>query len=153
MTDQELADIEARAKAATPGPAVAERWVNSFDQGEYIYWQCSCDETEANAILHSHAHTDVPSLVAEVRRLQVALAEADQHSQKMEGLLWTQVNSWANKNPTAMAALVAGTAAVVPVEPTPEMIDAGWIDSDDVDPEDILYAMVGAGRLDKEDEK
>lgn len=36
---------------------------------------------------------------------------------------------------------------LVPVEPWPEMIEAGWIDKEDVNPEDIYRAMLAAAPL------
>ena len=36
---------------------------------------------------------------------------------------------------------------LVPIEPTEEMIDAGWIDKEDVDPDDIYGAMLAAAPL------
>jgi hypothetical protein len=49
----------------------------------------------------------------------------------------------------AAEALIAGTAAVVPVEATETMGEAGWINKEDVDPPDIWRAMLAAGRLDR----
>jgi hypothetical protein len=89
MTDIEPLDIEAieaRANAATPGP-----WHITTDPGDIVVWatnepedsnfvgnvgggrvqQCvifDCDV--ANGEFIAHARTDVPALVAEVRKLQ-----------------------------------------------------------------------------------
>ena len=90
MTEQELAAIEARANAATAGPWTAQT-------GEVLYWSprptkakpnagythtlmraeqtdyasgeffAVVDDTDATFI--AHARTDVPALVAEVRKL------------------------------------------------------------------------------------
>lgn len=76
MTDQELAAIEARVNAATAGPW--EAYCN--------YDECwTLDGPIANgpdmmpkgdAIFIAHARTDVPALVAEVRRLKWLVREA-----------------------------------------------------------------------------
>lgn len=42
------------------------------------------------------------------------------------------------------AALRAASYVVVPREPTAEMIAAGWIDKEDVNPDDIYRAMLAA---------
>jgi hypothetical protein len=42
----------------------------------------------------------------------------------------------------ALDAIPAAGFAVVPLEPTEEMQQAGWIDKEDVDPKDIYRAMI-----------
>lgn len=89
MTDEELNAIEARAAAATPGPW----WV--YDDGRsagvvngdgstyhrpYRAMICGGDAHEGyfdgpDADFIAHARTDVPALVAEVRRLTQLLAD------------------------------------------------------------------------------
>lgn len=76
MDEATLSEIEARAKAATPGP-----WV-SFDvdrdgttvetsAGEILMGSLgSPDATSADTEFVAHAREDVPALVAEVRRLR-----------------------------------------------------------------------------------
>ncbi len=52
LTDEELAAIEARADAATPGVGFSQSW------------------TWGDAVFVAYARTDIPRLVAEVRRLR-----------------------------------------------------------------------------------
>ena len=66
------------------------------------------------------------------------------------------VIDWALKNEGAMSALLAGTAAVVPIAPTYAMqgsvgkftTDDGW--DPEVHQNEIWKAMLEAGRLDKQ---
>ncbi len=60
MTDKELNDIEARANASTPGP-----WIDWGDIG------LATDNTQANCEFIAAARTDVPALIAEVKRLRL----------------------------------------------------------------------------------
>ena len=55
MDEAKLSEIEARARAATPGP-----------------WLVCAAEDAAEGLPVAHAREDVPALVAEVRRLQKA---------------------------------------------------------------------------------
>lgn len=84
MTDDELAEIEARANAATPGPWEPYRRVtlgvvsvmsaamfenrNGVDV-DYVVADAR-DESFANADFIASSRTDVPALIAEIRRLQ-----------------------------------------------------------------------------------
>ena len=76
MTDAELAAIEARCRAATPGPWMFAPLVNvDSPSGEVvgIDWT-TCDTADlllrdADGAFIAHARTDVPDLCAEVRRL------------------------------------------------------------------------------------
>ena len=84
MTRDELKTIEARAKAATPGP-----W-KTWDSADPSVIQICSDEIEVAVVYTdggldraqasddseflAHAREDVPSLVAEVRRLEDALS-------------------------------------------------------------------------------
>lgn len=105
MTELELAEIEARAAAATPG-----RWYYTTD-GDYDEWAdaslewisqlWSTDDPEGlpgkaiasfeeeatseDAEFLAHARADIPALVAEVRRLQGAEAELRQRLSRAEG--------------------------------------------------------------------
>jgi hypothetical protein len=73
MTDDELKAIEARANAATPGP-----WhlaITGDDDPDRANIEAGaidvCDNpTNDDATFIAHARTDVPALVAEVRRLR-----------------------------------------------------------------------------------
>ena len=96
MDERELAEIEARANAATPGPwcastgrtydtttgkvAHVEHYVSRGDDDVGIASDV-CDsrtgeQSEPNARFIAAARTDVPALVAEVRRLTAALDAA-----------------------------------------------------------------------------
>lgn len=81
MTPEELDAIETRANTATPGPWEAERW------GEYVSGPNGIvadvvdgtdEERAANLAFLSAVRVDVPTLVAEVRRLQTIY----QHNQR-----------------------------------------------------------------------
>ncbi len=78
MDEKRLAEIEARANAATPGPWEPEhRGVVGNDV--FIVEDCvtaGWDAYRANQAFIATARTDVPALVAEVRRLTAALAAA-----------------------------------------------------------------------------
>lgn len=82
MTPEQLDAIEARANAATPGPwrvwyssttiaaiEAADRWIVEGSDGHAIYI------ASADAAFIGAARTDVPALVAEVRRLQTWIEE------------------------------------------------------------------------------
>jgi hypothetical protein len=91
MTEDELAAIEARAKAATSGPWVRVA-IESYHNDEMAFCVKSVPTghdiasnqtyypdavTPENQLFIAHARTDVPALVAEVRRLRKALTEAE----------------------------------------------------------------------------
>lgn len=86
-TKIDLDAIEARVKAATPGPWVdGHGWYNGplFDvvsaSGRTICGCSTCDrgdgvgEDENNAAFIMHARTDIPAFIAEVRRLRETVA-------------------------------------------------------------------------------
>lgn len=89
----DLAAIEARAAAATPGPWTMGRvrherygdFVAAFSDECDVYPPegesgpvCATSEAEyANADFIAHARADVPTLLAHVRRLTAALADSD----------------------------------------------------------------------------
>lgn len=79
LTAERLAEIEARANAATPGPWYAEhRGVVAGACREVIDIVDDCAvsgwrDYPANQAFIAHAREDVPALVAEVRRLTAAL--------------------------------------------------------------------------------
>lgn len=91
LTDKELDEIEARANAATEGPWETGRALCCSDRG----WVCdgtgrhflngSSRRTEVmdvnDAEFIAHARADVPSLVAEVRRLR---AEREKDAKVLE---------------------------------------------------------------------
>ncbi len=94
MTDEELKAIEARANEATEGPWdfdkdqsdwVRTRFVKTFPPGQGApiesfgvcapLWFNTPDECRRNGTFIAHARTDVPALVAEVRRQRQLLGE------------------------------------------------------------------------------
>lgn len=90
IDEARLAEIEARANAATPGPwragtveAEGKVWARDPTAlgGPSLGERCVFDANphyphNANRAFIAHARTDVPDLVAEVRRLTAALATA-----------------------------------------------------------------------------
>lgn len=92
MTDQELAAIEARANAATPGPWKAINIPFRSGDNTYSFWEVYHDRdgvgdsggwyavgddyTEITAQFVAATRTDIPALVAEVRRLRAIEAAA-----------------------------------------------------------------------------
>lgn len=84
MRADELAEIRARAEAATPGPW----WVE--DGGPDSGWRIECDRGTVadlrvytgngdDALLLTRARADIPALLAEVERLRAALQHAVDH--------------------------------------------------------------------------
>jgi len=82
MTEDELSKIEARANAATPGPwtflpdqRLERRGLGilgpSFERVALMPEPAGAHPVDA--LFVAHARTDVPALVAEVRRLRLAL--------------------------------------------------------------------------------
>ncbi|MET7975790.1 hypothetical protein ABZW44_22645 [Streptomyces mirabilis] len=78
LPDQQLAAIEARLAAATPGPwTVSEDYDDVLDsQGAHLasYWNPSSRIRNGEFI--AHARADVPLLAGEVRRLRAEVAAA-----------------------------------------------------------------------------
>ncbi|MCX4596153.1 hypothetical protein OG819_42830 [Streptomyces sp. NBC_01549] len=83
LTEQQLTEIETRANAATPGPWCTDSWEiyqgTEYEAGaEWIGETCRAgemDDSRADAEFVAAARTDVPLLLAEVRRLTAALDE------------------------------------------------------------------------------
>lgn len=83
MTSDELTAIEARANAATPGLwkvdgyqvwHVGARYQNESDPHMLLMMDgCHCERCESDRAFVAAARSDVPALVAEVRRLMDAL--------------------------------------------------------------------------------
>ncbi|WP_372352665.1 hypothetical protein [Streptomyces sp. KL116D] len=79
-TPLDLDAIEARATAATPGPWCTDSWEiykgAEYEAGaEWLGETCRAgemDDSRADAEFVAHARTDVPALIAEVRRLRAA---------------------------------------------------------------------------------
>jgi hypothetical protein len=89
VTPEELDAIEARAREARPGPwgfelavdpiANDHPWVQLIAPGgEVIAGDIPHEETERDFAFIAHARTDIPALIAEVRRLREALMDAEQ---------------------------------------------------------------------------
>jgi hypothetical protein len=82
LTDDELKAIEARANAATPGPWKAEGddecilYVRAANGHTVVTTDSGVYTTDEDAIFIAAARTDVPKLVAEVRRLREAFVDA-----------------------------------------------------------------------------
>lgn len=79
MTEDQLAEIEARVKAATEGPWHCDgELVRLHDDGDE--WDVlsrkdfQISQIGLNAKFIAHARTDVPDLIAEVRRLNTRIA-------------------------------------------------------------------------------
>lgn len=93
LTEEQLLEIEARCKAATPGPWEYDGMHNEIQcpQSEDSYWlivsesRSAPDQAQkqtnsffdANYAFIAAARSDVPALVAEVRRLCDALSELE----------------------------------------------------------------------------
>ena|SRR3990167_1275381 len=74
-----LAEIKARADAATPGPWVVNTqdsktvsctWIETLELGHYNGHSWGCIQTDADYEFIAHARTDVVELVDEVERLR-----------------------------------------------------------------------------------
>ncbi|MET9813213.1 hypothetical protein [Streptomyces sp. NPDC006355] len=86
LDDMRLAEITARAKAATPGPWCTDSWEiyqgAEYEPGisQWIGETCrgatTCEQDRADAEFVAHAREDVPALMAEVERLTAELAGA-----------------------------------------------------------------------------
>lgn len=85
MTNEDIAGIEARANAASPGPwderrigrlgngdgeSQHEQLCTPDDIGVIMLEHDGSDEGNANAEFIAHARADIPRLIAEVRRLR-----------------------------------------------------------------------------------
>lgn len=89
MTDSELAAIEARAKRATEGPwTIKSVWTDKHSGADEVSGAngqsvCLCDEhdggynpnTQRNVDFIAHARTDIPALIAEIRRLRADMQD------------------------------------------------------------------------------
>lgn len=87
LTEEQLLEIEARCKAATPGPW---EWSGGrYDdvrlvglgqtvlQPDLYHCEAYIDVSDADKLFIAAARSDVPALVAEVRRLSDALSELE----------------------------------------------------------------------------
>lgn len=98
LTPEQLSEIEERTNAATEGPWIAEY---SSEQGDCVIPHDAHSTREAVAVCRlylrafdaefiAHARTDVPKLVAEVKRLQAAASVVESVRATWPGLgtLW-----------------------------------------------------------------
>lgn len=89
MTPEQLAEIEKRLAAATPGPIDVHRYDN--DGGDISFQLqartgtviCSTNDydnprAKADAHLYAHAPADITALLAEVRRLRAEYESCDE---------------------------------------------------------------------------
>lgn len=87
MNEKELAEIKARAEAATPGPWVADKqYPNTFNvtfpkpsKGIVYVDNMAIPQAENDADFIAHARADVPALVSEVERLNDTLLKTEEH--------------------------------------------------------------------------
>ena len=74
MTPEELDAIEQRANAATPGPWELVDWFSAVEPGRTDLGspigEVGCDLAIADAEFVAAARTDIPALIAEIRRLR-----------------------------------------------------------------------------------
>jgi hypothetical protein len=85
LTPQQLDEIEQRANAATPGPWTTDGWEIYQGGGssapDLMAWAgetCRADDYDGSrndADFIAHARTDVPALLAEIRRLRAEVAD------------------------------------------------------------------------------
>ena len=119
LTDQQLADIQAREAAATLGPWFAdghEILVGTADDitrgSMWIGETCTTELPDwgaANAEFVAHARTDVPALVAEVRRLRAVERAVREQVRDATVSLETLHDQLVFDNPDAADALQAIT--------------------------------------------
>lgn len=86
-TSQQLDEIEARANAATAGP-----WCLCDDYSDVLNpdgYQLASYAAPADGEFVAHARTDVPVLLAEVRRLTAELADQVRYTAALEADLCT----------------------------------------------------------------
>jgi hypothetical protein len=91
LSEQQLAEIAARAEAATPGPWCTDAW-EIYQGAEYVAgakWigeTCRANDAEgacADSEFIAHARTDVPALLAEVGRLGAQVADLEAERAKL----------------------------------------------------------------------
>ncbi|MGQ4437971.1 hypothetical protein ACN6LI_003337 [Streptomyces violaceoruber] len=104
LTEQQLTDIEARAGAATEGPWCTDAW-EIYQGTEYVpgvsRWigetcrgATSPEQDRADAAFVAAARSDVPALLAEVRRLQAELAKSAEDVAWLRCLEAAGVDNW-----------------------------------------------------------
>lgn len=101
LTEEQLAEIETRARIATPPP-----WLVNPDPRKYVQMPFSAEEDvlrdrDANAAFCANARDDVPRLIAEIRRQRARLAAIDAATRRVEAGL----DRIAEQNTELLAAL------------------------------------------------
>lgn len=92
--DTFLAEVEKRAKAATPGPLIIQRYDN--DGGD-IHYQIETEDVtrkdmifasvwnhKANADFVVYSRTDLPTLLSMVKELKAGLEDAIEHGHELD---------------------------------------------------------------------
>ena len=149
MTEDELAAAEARAAAATPGPwerCDAGTWQHGRYRRTEVFVRRPDDDvaiasdildpesdevSDANADFIAHARTDVPALVAEVRRLRAVVDEAEFKLGVYRGQMAEDIRAMAYPSPRAAVTgsnarwVVATVAPLGTPEPYPLEDDDG----------------------------
>jgi len=96
LSKEQIAEIEQRAKKATPGPweydGMAYVWADGFyifetrGFGYFTTHGMTKDEAEkqmdSNSIFCSHAREDIPALLEHIRELEAQLAEAQRRAER-----------------------------------------------------------------------
>lgn len=117
-TELRLDEIEARANAATPGP-----WTVSEDYSDVVgpegdqlasYWNPTSETRNGEFI--AHARTDVPALVAEVRRLRDRVAEVEGPAVEARAALAALCYDLEDPGAAALGALYLISQATIGVE-------------------------------------
>lgn len=105
MTDARLDEISALADQATPGP-----WEIAYDHddrpdtgqsvqfptaiGPFTWIEHPTAREDADSVFVAAARTDIPELVAEVRRLRAQVAELDERDAWLSALEQAGVDNW-----------------------------------------------------------
>jgi hypothetical protein len=72
MTDEQLAELEALAEKATPGPWEIDDWFGITNpDGDDV----GCVDSRESAELIAASRTAIPSLIAEVKRLRAVVSD------------------------------------------------------------------------------
>ena len=100
LTDERMAEIEARCSNATPGPWASYEYM-VLNTGEYSIVVCDSGEngeSEKDAEFISHARTDIPDLLAKVKALREENENiAKEHKRELALAIDDYYNAWANQ--------------------------------------------------------
>jgi hypothetical protein len=118
LTEQQLAEIDARQKAATEGPwTVSEDYSDVLGpDGEQLasYWDPTSETRNGEFI--AHAPEDVPALLAEVRRLRARVTELEGPAVEARAALAALCYDLEDPGSNALGALYLISRATVGVE-------------------------------------